>query len=619
MKKVSVLFMMLVIAACSISAADVFVEAESFGEKGGWKVDQQFMDIMGSPYLLAHGMGSPVSDARQEISVAQGGTYYIYVRTFNWTSPWKSGRGPGQFAVSIDGKRLPVTAGCVGDRWMWQYVGKTNIKRKNVAVILHDLTGFDGRCDAIYLSTRQTPPPSEPTALAAFRLKKTGATVSASNYDFVVAGAGIAGMCAAVAAARQGLKVALINDRPVLGGNNSSEIRVHLGGRINLKPYDHLGNLLKEFAPTREGNAQPAEYYGDDAKMKFIKGEKNITLFTNTHVIKAKTDGNCIKEIEGQNIESGKFTVFRAPLFADCTGDGALGALAGAEFLTGRESKDAYGEARAVDVADRMTMGASVQWYAAQTAHETHFPVFEYGVKFDEASAKKVVRGDWDWETGMNYDQVKEAERVRDYGLMVVYSNWSFLKNRSADKAKFADKQLAWVAYIDGKRESRRLVGDYVLNGNDITGHHVYPDATACTSWSIDLHEPSPENSKYFPRHEFLSRAVHTKIYPYPVPYRCLYSHNISNLLMAGRDVSVSHVALGTVRVMRTGGMLGEVVGLAASVCHRHDASPRDVYSKYFSELKLLMLSGAGRQGLPDSQEYNVGLHLDEIPQNPDK
>jgi hypothetical protein len=450
--------------------------------------------------------------------------------------------------------------------------------------------------------------------LAQFRAEKTGLdklTPKTAQFDLVVAGAGIAGICAAVAAARQGLHVALVNDRPIIGGNNSSDIRVHLGGAIELEPYKNLGNLIKELGPTKFGNAMPAENYADGKKMQVVENEKNITLFLNTRVVGVKMlAAGTIGSLVGQDIRSGRKTLLSAPLFVDCTGDGTVGALAGAQYMMGRESKAAFGESLAVDVADSLTMGASVQWYSVKTGQPTAFPMFPYGVVFNEQSAKKITKGDWDWETGMNHNQITDAEYIRDYGLNVVYSNWSFLKNLSADKARFAHQQLAWVAYIAGKRESRRLVGDYVLNGNDIIKMEVYPDATASTSWSIDLHIPEAQNSKYFPGREFISKDYHTTVDAYPVPYRCLYSKNIGNLFMAGRDISVTHVALGTERVMRTCGMLGEVVGLAATVCHKHGVNPRGVYEHYFPELQSLMQVGAGKQGLPNNQLYNVGSRL---------
>jgi hypothetical protein len=212
----------------------------------------------------------------------------------------------------------------------------------------------------------------------------------------------------------------------------------------------------------------------------------------------------------------------------------------------------------------------------------------------------------------MGKDMIRETEKIRDYGLLVVYSNWSYLKNHHVAREKFAREKLRWVAFIGGKRESRRLVGDYVLTENDLTQQNILPDGTAPTSWTIDLHYPDPENEQKFEGEAFRSIAEHIKIYPYPIPFRCLYSKNIENLMMAGRDISVSHVALGTVRLMRTGGMMGEVIGMASSICKEKQTTPREIYLEHFASLEQLMLTGVGNPELPNNQNYNLGGTLME-------
>ena len=601
-----------------INSANLFIEAESFAKKGGWVVDQQFMDLMGSSYLMAHGMGEPVEDAQTEVTFPEKGTYYVYVRTYNWTSPWKDGEGPGKFSLYVGNKKLASPLGCEGNTWMWQAAGKVTIKDVNTELRLHDLTGFNGRCDAIYFTTEEgAVPPSDVTALEKFRREKLNLPVEAplaGEYDLVVVGAGIAGMSAAVSAARLGCKVALLNDRPVIGGNNSSEIRVHLGGRIEAGPYKELGNLQKEFGPTRGGNAQPADYYEDQKKMDWLLKEKNVSLFTNYRAIAVEKEGDRITAVIAKHIETGEEKRFEAPLFSDCTGDGTIGYLAGADYRMGRESRDEFGESTAPEQADKMTMGASVQWYSEDTKKPSSFPQFEYGVDFNEKNCEKVTMGEWTWETGMNYDQIKDFERIRDYGLMVVYSNWSYLKNEMKENDVYKNRKLAWVAYISGKRESRRLMGDYILKEDDLRKHVVHEDGSAASTWSIDLHYPDPKNTENFPGQEFKSIAKHINIYPYPIPYRCLYSRNIDNLFMAGRNISVTHVALGTVRVMRTTGMMGEVVGMAASICKKYQVNPRGVYQSHLPELKELMKEGVGQKGLPNNQQYNEGGTLKEKP-----
>lgn len=614
-------YLMSLFAFCivmNLHAQSLFVETESFQHKGGWVIDQQFTDLMGSPYMMAHGMGVPVEDATTAVSFPNSGTYYVYVRTYNWTSPWKKGKGPGQFTLYVGSHKMNAKLGCEGDQWMWQLAGKVRVKAGMTTLRLKDLTGFDGRCDAIYFTTKGTIPPNELKQLDTFRRKELGNSlkpISAGSFDFVVVGGGVAGMSAAVSAARLGCKVALINDRPVWGGNNSSEVRVHMGGRIDMAPYKALGGLQKEFAPTKKGNAQPASNYEDNKKSNWLENEKNVSLFSNYRAFAVEMDGDEIISVTARHIETGKELRFEAPLFADCTGDGSIGYLAGADYRMGREGRDEFGEQTAPEKADKMTMGSSVQWYSVDAKKKSSFPRFKYGIEFNEQNCERVTMGEWTWETGMNLDQIKDFERIRDYGMLVVYSNWSFLKNSYSEKKVYANRRLGWVAYIAGKRESRRLLGDYILKEDDIKKYVAHEDATFTTTWSVDLHFPDPENTKDFKGREFKAKTKHVHIYPYPVPYRCLYSRNVTNLFMAGRDISVTHVALGTVRVMRTTGMMGEVVGMAASLCRRYDINPRHVYWYHLNDLKKLMQKGVGKKGLPNNQRYNQGGLLSKKPE----
>ena len=597
----------------------ILIETESFGNTGGWVLDQQFMDQMGSPYLLAHGLGRPVRDAETTVNIPVQGTWHVYARTYNWTSPWTASPGPGKFKVRIAGKQMKNTLGAEGGGWHWQYAGKVKLNAGETSVALSDLTGFDGRCDALYLTMDQEAVSADPDAyidrVRDEAMKSREAAAGVRKFDFVVVGGGIAGMCAAVSAARLGCNVALVNDRPVLGGNNSSEVRVHLGGYSEVGPNDGLGRMIREFGHTRKGNAQPASNYEDDRKQEFIDNEENVTLFANCRATRVRMDGNRIAAVLIQDVVTGKVCWLEAPLFSDCTGDGTIGYLAGADWRMGREARSEYGESLAPEQADSMVMGASVQWYSVKKDGRTTFPEFSYGVTFNEDNCEKVTMGEWTWETGMNLNQVTDAERIRDYGLLVIYSNWSYLKNHKKDNARWADRDLEWVAYIAGKRESRRLLGDYILKQDDIDKNVFHEDASFTTTWSIDLHFPDPDNSRNFPGAEFKTATVHNWIYPYAVPYRCLYSRNIDNLFMAGRNISQTHVALGTTRVMRTTGMMGEVVGMAASLCYKYSCSPRDVYRYHLDDLKPLMKKGAGKyEGTKESQRFNLPNELLEKP-----
>ena len=580
----------------------ICLEAEQFAERGGWAVDSQFIDQMGSSFLLAHGMGKPVSDAVTTFECPEAGAYQVWARTRNWTAPW-SEQAAGTFTVKVDGKELPNVLGRGTGDWQWQKAGEVELKKGAVTVALHDLTGFDGRCDAVCLTTGAKP--QRPN------VKRDVQRVSA---DFVVCGGGIAGTCAAISAARLGLKVALVQDRPMLGGANSSEVRVHLGGYMNLGPYPRLGDVVAEIGPAKGGNAQPAERYEDKRKLDAVAAEKNIRLFLNTRIVAANKDGDRIVSVTGRDVVTGALTCFEAPLFADCTGDANVGFLAGADFRMGRESKSETGEDMAPEKADRMTMGASVQWYTKDVGHAVAFPAEPWMIAFNERNCEHGLRGDWDWETGMMRDQIGEFERIRDYGMLVVYSNWSFLKNKSAKREKYANREFAWVAYVAGKRESRRLMGDHILTQQDIFDFVKYPDGTCCTTWAIDLHYPMPRNTKHYDGEPFRSICTHNRHYAYPIPYRCLYSRNVSNLFMAGRNISVTHVALGTTRVMRTTGMMGEVVGMAARVCKDHGCLPRGVYESHLGELKALMEKGVGTGRPQPPQNYNKGALIHGAP-----
>lgn len=609
MLRLSLFLFLLCSVAGKAFAVDIVVEAESFQNKGGWKVDQQFMDVMGSPYLIAHGMGFPVEDASTFIHIPQAGTYAVYVRTYNWTSPWSQKEGPGKFVLSIQDKHLSV-AGHQGNKWQWQRVGIMKLNRGKVKLQLHDITGFDGRCDAVLLTTDTQRVPLDGEAFNQQRTllaRQSMKQASRQPFDLVVVGGGVAGISAAVSAARLGLKVALLQNRPILGGNNSSEVRVHLGGKIGIGQYPRLGGLQNEFGPTKEGNAMPADHYADHKKMNIVQAEPNISLFMNHHVNRVSTHAGRIVSIEAQHIETGQVINVQGKYFADCTGDATVGYLAGAHYMMGREARTTFNEELAPAEADSLMMGASVQWYSVETPQHNTFPEFHYGITFTNDNAERVKRGEWTWETGLNQDQINHFERIRDYGLLVVYANWSFLKNHAHDKTEYAHSKLSWVAYVAGKRETRRLKGDYVLTENDLTKHIAHRDASFTTSWSIDLHYPDSANSRLFPGNEFKAITKQKVLFPYTVPYRCLYSENISNLFMAGRNISTSHIALGSTRVMRTAGAMGEVVGMAASICCKHNATPRMVYLHHLEELKSLMMRGVDKDGIPHNQNYNEG------------
>ncbi|MCL2659875.1 MAG: FAD-dependent oxidoreductase [Acidobacteriaceae bacterium] len=588
----------------------VMVEAETFAARGGWVVDQQSAFQMGSSYLMAHGMGVPVEDARTEVAVPVSGSYRVWVRTRDWVAEWKAPGAPGRFKVEVDGKLLETVFGVRGGEWHWQDGGVIDLRAGKVPVALHDLTGFAGRCDAIlFAADADFVPPNILAEQAAFRkqvLRLPEHPEDAGRFDLVVAGGGMAGTAAAITAARLGLKVALIQDRPVLGGNTSSEIRVALGGVINLPPYPSIGVVVGELDPNKPGNAAAAANYGDEQKLDLVRAEKNISLFLNTRLFSVEKQDGKIESVTAREILTGRDLRFRAPLFADCTGDATLGYLAGADFRYGRESRAQTGEPLAPEVADNFVNGASVMWYSEDAGKPSPFPETPWAMQFNEQSVQNAARGDWDWELGHRFNQITDFERVRDAAFRAIYGNWSFQKNSYSRKEEFANLRLAWVSSIGGKRESRRLMGDVIIQQQDIADQRKFPDGCVTATWPIDLHHPDTKNAEYFRSEAFRTVADFGEKMPYTIPYRCLYSRNVGNLFMAGRNISVTHVALGTVRVMRTTGMMGEVVGMAAAIARARDTSPRGVYESYLPELIAFMTRGVGKTALAPPPKSSV-------------
>ena len=596
-KALTGLLIMLLLLPCAQARGTetVFAEAESFEHLGGWVVDQQFMDQMGSPYLLAHGLGRPVEDAVTEVAFRKTGTYHVYVRTKDWVACWKAPGAPGRFQLLVDGKELAKEFGAEGADWHWQYGGSVRILRKRVKLALHDLTGFEGRCDAVVFVDRPRRPPEGVKELAVYRKKALGLDgepKDAGSYDLVVVGGGVAGICTAISSARLGLNVALVQDRPVLGGNNSSEVRVGLSGKYKVPPYPFLGELVAAVKPNAHANAGPAEAYSDERKMKAVQSEGRIKLFLNMHVYRAEVRNGRIREVVAKHIRTGEEMKFAGALFADCTGDGTVGCLAGADYRIGRESRGDTGESMAAAKPDMLLMGFSNLWYATPSGGPAPFPECPWALQFTTATCVPTTRSKWNWESGFGLDTIEDAEAIRDYNFRAIYGNWAFLKNKHPDREKYANHRLDWMAYIAGKRESRRLLGEVILKQQDINQRKEYPDACVTTTWPIDLHYPIPKNAREFPEGAFQSRVgwdAASRVQPYPIPLRCFFSRNVHNLMMAGRDISVTHVALGTIRVMATTGMMGEVVGRAAFLCRRFEIEPRQILPERLKEFRRLV------------------------------
>jgi len=569
----------------SLAAQQVLVEAESFDNHGGWKLDTQFIETMGSPYLLAHGLGRPVEDAITKITFPATGRYRVFVRTKDWVARWNAPGQPGRFQVLVDGKPLETTFGSKGAEWFWHDGGEVRIDNLETSIALHDLTGFDGRCDAILFTTSAEPPPNTSDILPAWRRQLLGldeAPTEMTGYELVVVGGGYSGIGSALSAARMGCKVALIQNRPVLGGNGSSEVRVWAQGEIRRGKYPRIGEIVEEFCDRATKSPGTYEEFEDAKKERLVRAEPNIELFLNHHAYKVETNGPHIVAVQAFDTRSSEYKRFAGRYVADCTGHGTLGVLAGADWEMVPDGR----------------MGMSNMWAWDESDEPVSFPETPWALDLNMADFPypRDHHGQWFWESGFDKDAISDAEGIRDWNLRAVYGAFNAMKNRDgADRHKGA--YLTWIAYIGGPRESRRLMGDVVLSQQDIVSKREFKDGCVPSTWSIDLHYPKEQYAKKYPDNPFISKAVHDRridrSFGYPVPYRCFYSRNVDNLFMAGRNISVTHEALGTTRVMKTCGMMGEVVGRAASICVRNNCTPRDVYAHYWDELhELLLLPG---------------------------
>ena len=315
----------------------ILVEAESFDNYGGWSLDTQFMDQMGSPYLIAHGIGKPVGNANTMVKCPESGKYRVWVRTFDWVGRWRGdkwpkrkralGEAPGRFSVLVNGKAINETFGTTGENWHWQKGPVVKLRKGSFKLALKDSTGFDGRCDAILFTQQKdiTLPNSDPE-MKAWRKKFLGLSpipCDAGQYDLVVVGGGVAGMCSALSAARLGCKVALIQDRPVLGGNASSEVCVNISGKLGFEPYPNIGNIVKEIQPQTQTHWHKGPFETgvpeDVKRLKLIQAQKNITLFLNHRVNGVEMERERIKAVLAEN-EAGRGQYFSFHGFRIFTG-----------------------------------------------------------------------------------------------------------------------------------------------------------------------------------------------------------------------------------------------------------------------------------------------------------
>ncbi len=407
------------------------------------------------------------------------------------------------------------------------------------------------------------------------------------HVDFCVVGGGLAGMCAAIAAARHGAKVLLMQDRPVLGGNASSEVRMWICGAHGSNNRE-TGIVEEIELENRYRNPNQVLSIWDSIMYEKVRFEDNITLLLNCSCNELQMDGNRIRVIKGWQLTTQTWHVVEADLFADCSGDSILAPLSGAEFRVGREAASEFGESIQPEEADQFTMGMSCLIQARETDRPQKFIAPKWAYRYESDADlpyrdHSVPNANFWWiELGGEQDSIYDTEEIRDELLKVAFGVWDHIKNRGDHGAE--NWELDWVGFLPGKRESRRYVGDHTLTQNDVRAEGRFPDLVAYGGWSMDDHHPG---GMHWPGKPTI---FHPAPSPFGIPYRCLYSRNIDNLYFAGRNISTTHAALSSTRVMATCAILGQAVGTAAAMAAAEDLTPRQIYEKRIPQLQQALL-----------------------------
>ena len=459
------------------------------------------------------------------------------------------------------------------------------------------------------------------------------------GFDVVVIGGGMAGVVAAIAAARLGSSVALVQDRPVLGGNSSNEIRVAIGGAeakgVNRNAIE-TGILLELRLEERYCAPVPWANWGDNGYPRphwdwvlweKVNAEPNLTLYLNARARKAiMRDSSTLAAITMDQSSTERTFNLGAKVFIDCSGDGLIAADAGAEYRMGREGRSEYGEDLALEEGDDWVNSPSLLFSARDVGHSVPFvaPYWarDYSSRADlpNISINRVDCGYWWIEYGGTRDQFAEAEEIRDELIRVVYGVWDHIKNHGEYGAE--NYALDWVGAVLARRESRRFLGDHILIQSDLDSQRLFPDRIAHGGWPIDCHPPNALEARphppvaFWPLHAPDGAQIPVRKYPwgfgvkvsrpmradgeaeyaaplrglYSIPLRSLYSRNIHNLMFAGRNISTSHVAFGSTRVQGTTGVLGQAAGTAAHFCAKYDTTPRGIHQGHLKELQQQLL-----------------------------
>jgi len=452
------------------------------------------------------------------------------------------------------------------------------------------------------------------------------------HTELVVVGGGLSGTCCAITAARQGMKVVLIQDRPVLGGNSSSEVRLWVLGATshmgNNNRWAREGGVINEILienAYRNEDSNPLIY--DTILLEKVKEEKNITLLLNTAVFEVdKDDQDNIKSATAFCSQNSTKYLVHAPLFCDASGDGIVGFLAGAAFRMGAESTAEFGEKFAPTKEYGELLGHSLYFYTKDTGRPVKFVPPSFALtditkipRYRKFSVKDQGCNLWWLEYGGRLDTIHDTEEIKWELWKVVYGVWNYIKN-SGDFPEAENMGLEWVGTIPGKRESRRFEGDYILKQQDIVEQSSFDDVVAFGGWSIDLHPADGIFSEMPGCNQWHSKGI------YGIPYRSYYSRNVGNLFIAGRIISATHVAFGSSRVMATCAHGAQAVGMAAALCKKYHLNPADISSGHIQELQTeLLKTGQHLPGLllkddadlvlkASSIESSSSLVLSEIP-----
>lgn len=435
--------------------------------------------------------------------------------------------------------------------------------------------------------------------------------------DIAVVGGGMAGVCCAIAAARSGAQVVLVHDRPMLGGNSSSEIRMHIcgadcSGARNDTDARETGILEELRLEDTVHNPQRSASMWDILLYDRVRTEPNITLLLNTccHGVRMASSSRIAALLASNHLSETEYTI-SAKIFVDCSGDGRLGKEAGAQFRTGREGRNEFGETLAPPRPDNKRLGSTILFITRQHNHPMPFVPPQWITRFPTCNHLPYRHhnsweyGYWWVEFGGSLDTITDGDLIRDKLLAFALGVWDHIKN-SGQHPQSANWALEWIGFLPGKRESRRFVGEYVLNQRDIERGELFEDGVAYGGWPIDLHPPEGILSKEPP-----AQQIHVPLYN--IPLRCLYSRNVQNLFFAGRNISATHVAFGSTRVMGTCSVMGQAVGTAAALCVREGILPFELKPHITALQQMLLKADAYIIGVTNSDKYDLARSAEVI------